>query len=104
MGQNPVAHLEPPNVEVDRRHDRRELDAEELRRLLAAARDSERTFRGLDGRDRFHLYAAACGTGFRAAALASLPPEAFDLDAEVPTVTLAAQRNKSRNEKLSFST
>jgi integrase len=95
-GDNPVAHLEPGNEAVDRRHDRRELEAEELRRVLTAARDSGRTFRGLDGRDRFHLYAAACATGFRASGLASLTPGSFDLDTEPPTVTLAARHNKSR--------
>src|SRR5262249_26959179 len=76
------------------------LDAGELRRLLAAARDSARTFRGLAGRDRYVLYAAACGTGFRASGLASLTPESFDLDAEPPTATLAARRNKSRKLKV----
>jgi integrase len=100
MGENPVAHLEPGNALADRRHDRRELDAGELRRLLVAARDSARRFRGLSGRDRFHLYAAACGTGFRASGLASLTPESFELDAEPPTVTLAARRNKSRKLKV----
>jgi Phage integrase family len=68
--------------------------------LLAAARDSGQTFRGLNGPDRFHLYAAACGTGFRASGLASLTPESFDLDADTPTVTLAARRNKSRKLKV----
>src|SRR5262245_36091755 len=100
MGESPVAHLEPGNADVDRRHDRRELDADELRRLLAAARDSERDFRGLTGRDRYHLYAVACGPGFRASALASLTPESFDLDSDPPTVTLAARRNKSRKLKV----
>src|SRR5262249_13794995 len=75
------------------------LDADELRRVLLAARDSTKTFRGLDGRARFHLYAAACGTGFRAGALASLTPESFDLDTDTPVVTLAAKRNKSRKPK-----
>jgi site-specific recombinase XerC len=80
-GDNPLAHLAAGNVEVDRRHDRRELEAGELRRLLEVTRDSGRTFRGLAGADRYALYATACGTGFRASALASLTPESFDLDA-----------------------
>src|SRR5262249_61453649 len=91
MGENPVAHLEPGNAEVDRRHDRRELDADELRRLLAAARDSDRSFRGLTGRDRYHLYATACGTGFRASGLASLTPDSFALESDPATVTLPAR-------------
>jgi hypothetical protein len=84
MGENPMAHLQGGNPKTDRRHDRRDLDADELRRLLTAARQSERTFRGLTGSDRFHLYAAACGTGFRASALASLTPESFELSADLP--------------------
>ncbi len=96
MGDNPLAHLGPANAGVDRRHDRRELSADELRRLLAATRGSGRTFRGLAGADRYALYAAACGTGFRAGGLASLTPASFGLDADPPTVTLAARRNKSR--------
>jgi hypothetical protein len=100
MGESPLAHLQRGNVKADRRHDRRELEADELRRLLAAARDSERWFCGLSGRDRYHLYATACGTGFRASALASLTPESFDLSAELPAVTLAARQNKSRKLKV----
>jgi integrase len=100
MPSSPVARLEGGNVGVDRRHDRRELSADELRRLLAAARASSRPFRGLTREDRFHLFPAACGTGFRAAALASLTPESFDLNAATPTVSLAAQFNKSRKTKV----
>jgi integrase/recombinase XerC len=97
---NPFARLKPEPTSTDRRHDRRELDADELRRLLDTARGSTWHFRGLTGPDRFRLYATACGTGFRAAALASLTPESFDLDGEPPVVTLAARRNKSRKLKV----
>ena len=96
MADNPLAHLSVGNAQLDRRHDRRELEADELRLLLAVTRDSDRSYRKLTGRDRYVLYATACGTGFRAAALAGLTPERFDLDAALPTVTLAARRNKSR--------
>jgi hypothetical protein len=92
----PLAHLEPLNVQTDRRHDRRELTEEELPRLLEAARACNRVCRELTGRDRYHLYATACGTGFRASALASLTPESFDLDSDPPTVTLATRKDKSR--------
>src|SRR5262249_33198443 len=96
LRKNPVEHLEEGNEQLDRRHDRRELKVEELERVLVAARDSARSFRGLSGWDRFHLYAVACGTGFRAAALASLTPESFSLDGSRPTATLGARFNKSR--------
>src|SRR5438094_140072 len=56
LGENPFAHLEGGNARVDRRHDRRELEIDELRRLLAATRDSVLPFRGLTGTDRYHLY------------------------------------------------
>jgi integrase len=98
--ENVFQHLEGGNAKVDRRHDRRELTAEELRRLLDAARTSPTGFRGLDGSDRFYLYAVACGTGFRASSLASLTPESFDLDAEAPVVTLAARHAKNRRTKV----
>src|SRR5262249_3165146 len=78
------------------RHDRRELTADELRLVLEAARTSLRSFRGLSGPDRFHLYATACGTGFRAAALASLTPDNFDLGGALAPVTLAARHGKNR--------
>lgn len=100
LGSNPFRHLEAENALTDRRHDRRELEVDELRRVLAAARTSIRIFSRLTGNDRFHLYVTACGTGFRASALASLTPESFDLDAPVATVTLAARNNKSRQRKV----
>jgi integrase len=100
LGENTFRHLEAENTATDRRHDRRELDAGELRRVMETARGSERPFRGLTGPDRFHLYATACGTGFRASALASLTPESFDLSADMPTVTLAARHAKNRKTKV----
>jgi hypothetical protein len=100
MAANPFDRLEGGNATVDRRHDRRELSADELRRLLDATRASARPFLGLTGPDRFHLYATACATGFRASALASLKPESFDLAGDAPTVTLPARSNKSRKTKV----
>jgi integrase len=100
LPRNPVEDVEPGNAAVDRRHDRRELTADELRKVLDAARQSEATFRGLTGDDRFHLYATACATGFRASALASLTPERFDLDPHGPVVTCAARDAKNRKTKV----
>ena len=100
LGESPFRHMEGENTATDRRHDRRELDADEMRRVLTIARQSERSFRGLTGPDRYHLYATACGTGFRASALASLTPESFDLCPDMPTVTLAARHAKNRKTKV----
>jgi excisionase family DNA binding protein len=96
LPDNPLESLPLVNSQVDQRHARRELTADELRRLLAVTRGSSRSYRGLTGPDRFHLYATACGTAFRARGLAGLTPESFDLDGTPPTATLAARRNKSR--------
>jgi integrase len=94
-GENPLVHLSGGNVKLDRRHDRRPLPLDELRRVFAAARRSERPFLGLSGPDRAVLYSVACASGFRADELASLHPSAFDLDGEPPTVTLAAEDAKN---------
>jgi excisionase family DNA binding protein len=98
LGSNPLESLELVNAAVDVRRTRRELTADELRRLFVAASSSARTYRGLTGEDRYMLYLVAAGTGFRANALANLTPGDFDLSAA--TVTLAARLNKSRRLKV----
>ncbi len=97
---NPFDRLPLLNTATDRRHDRRELTADELRRLLAVTGASERVFRGLNGSDRAALYLMACGTGFRARALAGLTPNDFDLDADVPAVVLPARLAKNKRQKV----
>ena len=98
VGANPLDTLTLVNAAVDVRHARRELTADELRRLFNAASASTRVYRGLAGEDRYFLYLVAAGTGFRASALSNLTPTDFDLDAQ--TVTLAARFNKSRRLKV----
>jgi integrase len=93
---NPLAHLSGGTPDLDKRHDRRSLPLEELRRVLGAARASERTFRGLTGPDRALLYAVAAASGFRASELAALTPDRFALDDQPPTVTLPAAFAKNR--------
>jgi integrase len=95
MPDNPLAHLSGGNVKLDRRHDRRTLSPEQLRAIIQAARHSGQEFRGLRGPDRAMLYSVACASGFRASELASLCPNAFALDEELPTVTLAAEHAKN---------
>jgi excisionase family DNA binding protein len=46
LGENPFRHMEAENTTTDRRHDRRELAADELRRVLESARDQWRLCRG----------------------------------------------------------
>ncbi len=99
IGANPMDALEfDKDAAVDVRRARRELTADELRRLFDATRSSGRAFRGLDGQARYTLYLAAAGIGFRANALANLTPADFDFPAG--TVTLPARFNKSRKVKV----
>jgi integrase len=96
LDRSPFARLKGGNVKLDRRHDRRDLPPSELTRLLDATGTSTRSFRGLTGGDRFHLYLTACGTGFRAAELAVLTPQSFALDTVPATATLAAGSTKNK--------
>ncbi|MGL4463839.1 MAG: tyrosine-type recombinase/integrase [Planctomycetia bacterium] len=97
LAADPLAAVEPKNVRTDRRHDRRALSDDEVRRLLAAAEESKVVCR-LCGPDRAMLYVAALSTGFRASELASLTPASFDLHRTPPAVVLAAEFSKHRTE------
>ncbi len=96
MTRNPLADAVPFNARLDRRHDRRDLKAAELAKLLETTAASADVYRGLTGPDRELLYHAACGTGFRVSELAALTPAAFDLDAEPPAVTVGAAYTKNK--------
>jgi integrase len=96
---NPLDGLDIINADADRRRIRRELTPDELRRLLATTRASAAVFRGLDGQARFHLYALACGTGFRASGLATLTPACFSFDGRFPVVVLPVRSDKSKRGK-----
>jgi len=54
VSQSPVEHLQAINVRVDRRHDRRALDADEMRRLLEATQAAPERF-GMTGYERSRL-------------------------------------------------
>jgi integrase len=96
IAASPLRHLAAGNVHVDRRHSRRALTPDEAGRLLAAAKGSLRVICGNTGFDRYAVYLTALGTGFRANELASLTPESFRLDDEVPVITLSARVGKNR--------
>jgi len=96
IGSDPLETLSMLNVAVDVRRRRRELTVEELRRLLEVTRTSNRTFRGLNGFDRYCLYLTAVSTGLRAGALANLTPENFDLTSPSSVVTVPARFSKNR--------
>ncbi len=94
---NPFAYLEPLNVKLDRRHDRRAFTVDELRRLLTAAGNGP-DVRGMSGPDRAMLYRVTVETGLRAGELRSLTRASFDFESEPPTVTVGAAYSKRRRE------
>jgi integrase len=93
--ENRFRHIPKVNAEVDVRHQRRPLSADEFARLIDAARLGE-MFRSLPGPDRAALYVVAGMTGLRAGELASLTPESFALDADPPVVVVEAAYSKHR--------
>jgi integrase len=95
MADSPLTHLSGGNVKLDRRHDRQTLTPNELRLIIEMARQSNRDYRGLTGKDRAVLYSLACVSGFRASELAVLRPAAFNLDGDPPTATLPAEHAKN---------
>ena len=92
-----LAHLDGGNVELDRRHDRRDLSDAELLYLFASTRRA-RSIRRISGRDREMLYLTAVYTGLRASELHSLKSASFDLDAATPTATVEAAYSKHRRQ------
>jgi len=97
MADDPLAHLEPPNVETDRRRVRRALSADEVQTLLEHAVRSRVDFRGLSGADRFVVYYLALGTGLRASEIASLSPGSFRCEGDAPIVVVEAGTSKRRH-------
>lgn len=92
---NPVDHLDPLNARLDRRHDRRALGVDEVKRLLTSTSDGvERG--GMTGPERRLFYLLALETGLRANELRSLTRASFDLSPDSPTVTVNAAYSKRR--------
>ena len=82
------------NAREDRRHDRRTLLVEELRRLIDSAHRGS-TYRRMSGPARALCYRLAIATGLRFSELASITPGSFDLSPETPTVTVVAAYTKN---------
>ncbi len=94
--ENPLASLGKLNVATDRRHVRRALEADEIGRLLTAAKAGQERF-GMSGEARHWLYKLAVETGLRAGELRSLTRASFDLgDAATVTVEAASAKNRQK--------
>jgi integrase len=96
IDRSPFARLKPLNARLDTRSRRGEMTEAELSLLLANTATSEKPFLGLSGTDRAILCRVAVGTGFRAAELAALVPDHFDLNANQPAAILPAEFTKNR--------
>jgi len=107
LASDPLATLSRRNTDSDRRRVRRDVLPEELARIIAEGERSPTVTvaKSVKGKpvqtrmtcpERAWAYRIAAGTGFRAAEVASLTPEAFDLDDDGPTVTVEAGYSKRR--------
>jgi integrase len=97
MRDDRLVHLSMLNVNVDRRHDRRALTADEFSRLIDAAMYGP-TVVCLPGPDRAMMYVLAAWTGYRKAEISSLTKRSIQLDADPPTVTVAAAYSKRKRQ------
>jgi integrase len=93
--QSPVGHLDQLNVAVDRRHDRRNLSADELSRLLITAMTGGVNHK-MDGTSRALLYRVAMETGFRRNELNSLTPDSIDFENLLITVEAGYTKNREQ--------
>jgi integrase len=93
--ESPIQHLKRLNVRTDRRHDRRALEVNEVRRLLEMTAAAPKRF-GMMGHARAMLYRVAVETGLRANELRSLKAASFDL--VNGTVTVEAGYSKHRRQ------
>jgi len=93
--ESPLQYLKGLNVRTDRRHDRRALSVDEIRRLSETTTAQPERF-GMTGYERALLYRFAVETGLRANELRTLKVLSFDF--ENRTVTVAAAYSKHRRE------
>jgi integrase len=98
LPNNPLVGLELLNTEVDIRHPRRALTPDEVATLVDSARRSGQVIQGLTGEQRARIYIVSYMTGLRRKELASLTPQSFDLNAELPTLTVKAAASKHRKK------
>ncbi|GAA4470059.1 hypothetical protein GCM10023156_62980 [Novipirellula rosea] len=95
---NPFAGIPRRNAEIDIRHQRRALTAEEFTRVLAAARNSGISVQCYSGEVRARIYTLSYMTGLRKGEIASLTKGSFNLQAAQPIVTVEAGASKHRRK------
>jgi integrase len=91
---NPVVNLKPLNEREDRRHPRRALEVNELKRLLETTKQSPGKLFGLTGQERYLVYRLATETGLRRGEITKLTVACFDFDRGVVTLDAKYTKNK----------
>jgi integrase len=91
--EDALAELAGYNVKEDRRHDRRTLGVDDLRRVIEAAHQGE-PYLQMSGPDRALCYRLAVATGMRYSEIRSLQPGSFALGSAAPTATVRAAYTK----------
>jgi len=97
--KSPIAYLKGLNVETDRRHDRRALTTEEVKKLLETAQKGPFHHK-MSGPERRLLYLLALETGLRWSELYSLTKTSFNLDHDPPTIKVKASFSKRKREDI----
>jgi len=93
---SPIEHLEPlDKPQTDRRHERRVLETDKLRRLLETTAQGPERF-GMGGYERSLLYRFAIESGLRANEIRMLKVSSFDFPRL--TVTVNVKTSKRRRE------
>jgi integrase len=82
------------NAREDRRHDRRTIGVDDLRRLIAVAHAGP-SYQGMTGPSRALCYRLAVVTGLRFSEIKSIRPESFDFGKEPAVVTVRASYTKN---------
>jgi integrase len=95
--ENPLDSLRGFNTATDRRHDRRALTDDELRRLISAAKNGP-VLQECSGSERALLYRLAVLTGLRKSEIASLRKTSFDWSTTPSTVAVEAAFSKHRRK------
>ncbi len=98
LSANPVAGMKRLNADVDIRHPRRALRAEEFAQLVESARTSDESIQCYDGEERAKIYILSYMTGLRRKELASLTPASFQLEEDPATLTVDAACSKHRRK------
>ncbi|MDY3555984.1 tyrosine-type recombinase/integrase [Gemmata sp. JC717] len=94
---NPFAGLPAvTGIEQDRKLRRRALTEAEIAKLLEHLPNTRYTRLGLTGPERATLYRVVLATGLRRDEAASLTPESFRLDADVPHLVVEAPHTKNK--------